>query len=268
VQITSVAVGNPNLAPEKADTVTLGAVFRPSFVDGLQMSVDYYNVNVDDAIGQLGFQRIVDDCFRNIDPALCAYVERDAASQVIGRVKNPYLNVAKTTVKGVDYEAQYTLRPDFLGSQPETLTFRAFASNILKRSNQSSDTATVNRFDGGFTGGVLYPKWKGTASLTYTFGKWDAQLTEEWISKSKIDTTWIDTAAFAAGDRVVNGVTKTLPDVDDNWLRTTSTPMPASAIATKTAAGHAWDLSFYVANLLDKHPMVIPATTRGRDRRR
>jgi outer membrane receptor protein involved in Fe transport len=259
VQITSVAVGNPTLKPEKADTVTLGAVFRPSFLDGLQMSVDYYNVNVDGAIGQLGFQRIVDDCFRNVTPAFCAYVERDATSQVIGRVKNPYLNVAKTTVKGVDYEAQYMLHPDFLESLPETLTFRAFASNILKRSNKSSDTAPLNRFDGGFTAGVLYPKWKGTASLTYTFGNWDAQLTEEWISKSKLDTTWIDTAAFAAGNTLVNGVTKTAPDVDDNWLPNYFNTNARFGYRDETSSGHQWDVSLYVTNLLDKHPMVIPS---------
>ncbi len=186
-------------------------------------------------------------------------MERDSASQVIGRVKNPYLNVAKTTVRGVDYETQYTLRPDFLESLPETITFRAFASNILKRSNKSSNTAPVNRFDGGFTGGVLYPKWKGTASLTYTFGKWDAQLTEEWISKSKIDTTWIDTAAFAAGQKVVNGVTKTAPDVDDNWLPNYFNTNARFGYKDETSAGHQWDVSLYVTNLLDKHPMVIPS---------
>ncbi len=259
VQITSVAVGNPGLAPEKADTITLGAVFRPSFIEGLQMSVDYYKVDVADAIGQLGFQRIVDDCFRNIDPALCAYVERDSASQVIGRVKNPYLNVAQTTVKGVDYEAQYTLHPEFIADLPETLTMRAFVSNILKRSNKSSDTAAVNRFDGGFTGGVLYPKWKGTMSMTYTFGKWDATLSEEWISKSKIDTTWVDTAAFAAGDRLVNGVTKTAPDVDDNWLPNYFNTNARFGYRGETASGHSWDVALFVTNLLDKHPMVIPS---------
>ncbi len=76
----------------------------------------------------------------------------------------------------------------------------------------------MNNFNGGFTTAVLYPDWKANLSGTYTLGSWSLQLTEEWISRSKINTTFIDTADFAAGRVVVNGVTQTAPDVDDNWL--------------------------------------------------
>lgn len=63
--ITSIAGGNPNLAPEKADTVVASIVWQPTFtpwIDGLQVSLDYYDVVVNDQIDQLGVQRIVDEC--------------------------------------------------------------------------------------------------------------------------------------------------------------------------------------------------------------
>jgi iron complex outermembrane recepter protein len=259
VQITSVAVGNPDLKPEEADTITLGAIFRPRFVDGLQFSVDYYKVKVADAIGQLGFQRVVSDCFNNIDPSLCRYVERDATSSIIGRVLNPYLNIAEATVKGVDYEVQYTIKPEFLTNQPETINLRLFASQMIERSNKASNIAPLTQLGNGFTAGVLYPKWKGNLSLAYIFGPWSAQLSEEWISRAKMDTTWIDTADWNAGTRIVNGVAKTSPDVDDNWLPNYFNTNLRLGYRGELSNGRTWDASFFVTNLLDKHPMVIPS---------
>ena len=259
VQITSVAAGYADLKPEKADTMTLGVILEPSFLPGFHLSVDYYDIKVADAIGTLGLQRIVDDCVLNNVTELCQFVERDPTTRIIGRVLNAYLNVAKTTVKGVDYEAQYTIRPDFFGSQSETINIRAFASNMLERSNKSTDVAPVNQFGGGFTSGVLYPDWKGNLGVTYVVGQWSAQLSEEWISKSKINTTFIDVADFNAGRTVINGVTKTSPDVDVNVLPNYFNTNGRIMYRGDTESGHSWDVSFFVTNLLDKHPMIIPS---------
>jgi iron complex outermembrane receptor protein len=258
VQITSVAVGNPTLKPEKADTKTFGAVYRPRWLDGLQLSVDYYDVSVSDAIGQLGFQRIVSDCFNGVT-SLCQYVERDATTLVIGRVLNPYLNIAKTKVRGVDYEAQYALHPDFLKNSAESLVIRAFASNLLERSNIASAGAPLTQLGGGFTAGVLYPDWKANMSLTYNVGAWSYQLAEEWISKSKIDTTWIDIADWNRGVRTLNGVAKTSPDVDNNRLPNYFNENARIGYKRDTDKGHVLDVSFFVTNLFDRHPMIIPS---------
>ncbi len=132
-------------------------------------------------------------------------------------------------------------------------------SNLIERSNKTSDIAPTNRFDDGFTTAVLYPKWKGTLSATYVLGPWSAQLSEEWISESKIDTTFIDSEDWANGVRVVNGVTKTSPDVDDNRLPNYFNTNARVGYRHEGASGGSWDLSFYVTNLLDKHPMIIPS---------
>src|SRR5262249_49592919 len=104
-QITSVAVGNPSLDPEKADTVTFGAIFRPSFafLDGVQLSADYYSVKVKGAIGQLGVQNITTYCY-NGQTELCKYVERDPQAGTLTRVFNPFLNIAQVKVRGIDFE--------------------------------------------------------------------------------------------------------------------------------------------------------------------
>jgi len=58
-----VSGGNPDLGVETAETVTIGGVFRPSFVPRLSLTVDYWDVSLDDAIGSLTSQQIVNNCF-------------------------------------------------------------------------------------------------------------------------------------------------------------------------------------------------------------
>jgi outer membrane receptor protein involved in Fe transport len=256
--VTPVTTGNPNLKPEKADTKTFGLIYRPRFIENLQMSVDYYDIEVKDAIGTLGFQRIVNECFAG-NTSFCGFVERDATTRVIGRVFDTYLNVAKTAVRGVDYELQYTAHPDFVSSQAESLMFRGFASHLIERSNQASSIGAVNRFDSGFTAGVLYPDWKANVSGTYTLGNWSLLISEEFISSSKINTTFVDVADYNSGHMVVNGVTKTAPDVDNNWLPNYFNTNARLAYRSETASGHAWDVSLFVTNLTNKDPMIVPS---------
>lgn len=243
-QITSVAVGNPALDPEKADTVTFGVVFRPSFelLQGLQLSADYYSVKVDGAIGQLGVQNITTFCF-NGQTALCQYVERDAQAGTLTRVFNPYLNIAEVKVKGVDFEAQYLARPEWISQRPQQFSVRAFASKLLERTNIPTPGAPPVHLEGGFDPtGVLYPTWKGNLALGYTVGSWSAQLSEEWISDQKINTTWVE------------GV-----DVDDNKLPNYFNTNLKLAYSGEMLGDHTWEAALFVTNLLDKDPIIIPS---------
>lgn len=243
-QITSVAVGNPDLDPEKADTLTLGAVFRPTFdaLRGLQLSADFYSIKVKDAIGQLGTQNITTFCF-NGQTTLCKYVERDPLAGTLTRVFNPFLNIAEVKVRGVDLEAQYVANPQWISQMAQTLSVRAFASRLLERTNIPTPGAPEDHLEGGFanTGGVLYPTWKGNLALAYTVGSWTAQMTEEWISRSKINTSWVE------------GV-----DVDDNWLPSYFNTNLKLAYSGSMLGDHNWDVALYVTNLLDRDPIIIP----------
>jgi iron complex outermembrane recepter protein len=244
-QITSVAVGNANLDPEKADTVTFGAIFRPSFawLNGLQLSADYYTIKVKDAIGQLGVQNITTFCFQG-QTSLCQYVERDPQAGTLTRVFNPYLNIAEVKVRGMDLEVQYVARPEWITQRPQTLSIRAFASRLFERSNIPTPGAPTVHLEGGFDnpGTTLYPTWKGNLSVAYTFGSWTVQVLEEWISDVKINTTWTE------------GV-----DVDDNTLPNYLNTNLKLAYSGEMVGDHTWEVALFVTNLLDRDPIVIPS---------
>ncbi|WP_165837092.1 TonB-dependent receptor [Phenylobacterium hankyongense] len=44
--VTSEQVGNPDLKPEVADTITAGAVYSPAWLPRFRVSVDYYHINI------------------------------------------------------------------------------------------------------------------------------------------------------------------------------------------------------------------------------
>jgi iron complex outermembrane receptor protein len=98
---------NPDLTQEEADSWTAGIVFTPSgFLDGLQLAVDYYDIQVDDAIGTLGAQTVAQRCFQGATE-FCPLVDRDPATGDITRIRNVLLNVNSVITKGIDVEAQY-----------------------------------------------------------------------------------------------------------------------------------------------------------------
>jgi len=112
-QIRSLAGGNPDLDVEEAETITFGAVFTPDFVEGLSLSVDYFDIGIDGAIALFGggTDNILNVCYTDTElgglgSAFCNAVNR-RADGTIDFVSNQAANVAFTSLKGIDIAADY-----------------------------------------------------------------------------------------------------------------------------------------------------------------
>jgi len=129
--------GNEALTEETADSWTLGAVITPPFLEGLALTVDYYSIEITNAINQLTAQEVVNNCFRadNLDhnSDTCQAINRFANGQ-IDFVDARSLNVASITATGVDLQIDYALD---LGDSlalfgPAGMNFQFFASWALE----------------------------------------------------------------------------------------------------------------------------------------
>lgn len=101
--------GNRNLGEETAKTLTLGAVFTPSFIKRFSLTADYYHIKVQDAIGIIGQQTSLDECITGGGQALfCNNIIRDATGRVI-TVNGLNLNTGAFVVSGVDIQGRYSL---------------------------------------------------------------------------------------------------------------------------------------------------------------
>jgi iron complex outermembrane receptor protein len=110
--------GNPNLKPEKADTYTVGVVWSPSFISGLNFTIDYFDIKVKDYISNIGADTIITACINGTKPDFCALVHRDS----IGSIRSPQGFVRDTTfntgglhTSGADFSATYRTGLDAIG---------------------------------------------------------------------------------------------------------------------------------------------------------
>jgi outer membrane receptor protein involved in Fe transport len=178
--VTRFSGGNPAVRPEEADTFTVGAVFSPRFIDGLSMSLDYYDINIEGAISQVGNQAVLNRCFLEKAQEFCDLITLDSgiatptATGSFVLIGDVFVNVAQAAVRGVDFETSYRSDVNLFGGE-ESINVRMFASWLLERSETSSTGARTD-FAGqtGATQGSQvyqpYADFKATAGLTYRNG--------------------------------------------------------------------------------------------------
>ncbi len=232
--ITTVSGGNPNLKPERANTVVAGIVYQPSWLDGLQISTDWYQVEIIDAVGSLGAQRITDECYAGVKEQ-CQFIERDAGGG-LQKVFNYFQNSASARVEGVDFEGSYRTEPDFFASEFESFSVRGLMGYIIERSNVSSPGAVSTHIEGG-TG---TPQFTSLITSTYSLGSMSFMLQGRYIDNTVLNTTWIEGR-----------------DVDDNSVASNSWFNGQLGYNGEMSNGSTWNASFNVQNLLDRTPPIV-----------
>jgi outer membrane receptor protein involved in Fe transport len=107
--IEGLVSGNENLDPEESESTTIGAVYQPSFVDGLVITLDYWAIDLENAISTIDSQDILDRCVDaegGVDNQYCNLITRQSNSE-ISLIQNSVLNVAGQEVTGIDFEIGY-----------------------------------------------------------------------------------------------------------------------------------------------------------------
>ena len=113
-QVRELSGGNPNLKEEEADTLTVGVVVTPNFLEGLTFSIDYFDIDIEGAISSFGggANNVLNVCYDPDDPAggaggaFCNAITR-RADGTIDFVSVTTQNVAGITLKGVDILVSY-----------------------------------------------------------------------------------------------------------------------------------------------------------------
>lgn len=123
-QINNLSGGNPNLGPESAKTRTFGFVFEP--LPRLAVSVDYYKIQITDAVSSPSTTDILDRCYsaaQNPGRTLnefCGMIGRNTINGTFNGnesrgVATPLSNLGKQSTAGVDLNVAYRLNFSQLG---------------------------------------------------------------------------------------------------------------------------------------------------------
>ena len=103
--------GNTELSPETADTLSFGIIVDP--IDNLTVSIDYWSVELEDAIGSVGALEILKQCGENGNAQFCSMINRGNAGTLwlgtSGYIKDTSTNLGEVNFEGIDVAAAYTM---------------------------------------------------------------------------------------------------------------------------------------------------------------
>ncbi len=166
--------GNPDLREETADTQTFGFIWHPSFVEGLSLSIDYFNIEISDAVLSPTDIAIFNSCYDSptLDNPFCPLLSRDPTTGAANFVELEAVNVAEIETAGYELISSYQLPTDALGN----FVFSINATYLEKLNIQKSALPGLTDDKGLFntdTGGSS-PEWVTNFDLSWVYGNWDA----------------------------------------------------------------------------------------------
>jgi outer membrane receptor protein involved in Fe transport len=170
-----ISKGNPNLTPEKALTYTYGVVLTPTFLEGLSVSADYYDIRLKGAVGSVSAQNEIDFCYQG-QALYCSLVTPNNGTITV-ITQNLNLNVLETA--GYDFEASYNTE---LWGNP--FGVRMIANHQTIDISQAPASPTQNLLDSSKT-----PSWKVSLQLRYTLGDFSFFAQERYTSEVLMDPT-------------------------------------------------------------------------------
>jgi outer membrane receptor protein involved in Fe transport len=156
--------GNRNLTEETAKTWTAGVVVQPRFVPGLQITADWFNIELQNAINTPTVQQLAELCVDQptTDNVYCSNITRSGTTGFISDYFVGPQNVADFRTAGLDLTVNYRFEVASIG------TFNAkLVGNYLDRLDftptPGADRENQLRLP-------VAPQYSGTFDLTWTNG--------------------------------------------------------------------------------------------------
>jgi len=252
------STGNPNLDPETAKTWTVGAVIQSPWdnpwLRRLRLSVDYYNIKVDDAIALQTADIVQRQCF---DPAFnptfdvnnpnCQLITRDPTLGTIADLGSTYTNDGRFRTAGVDVQLDWNVDLVDAGTGlPGAVNVNVLVNYLDKLESSTlpvlplidyAGTLGPTNGENGLNAGAY--RWRSFSTVTYAHGPVTFGVEWQHAPKTKSIT------AATNPDTTIKGS----PAYDLFGLRATFAVTPAVMLR----AG--------VDNLFDKAPPVVERNT-------
>lgn len=253
--------GNPDLQEERADTFTAGVVINPTSFGALRnlvLTVDYFDIDIKDAIFSTPRQFILDQCYNQNNPIYCAFITRRATVEGPNSAGSlQFINTGPTnsggfTTKGIDATASYRQPLEQLGLGSGSVNLRVSYTHVIKLEQQPQPDADINTIEGEI--GAARDKF--TASIGYDQSGVGLTARGTFIGASYLDDQFTGVTAGAEGSdlyrvnsvfyldlqaRIAAGRNYEFNFGVDNALNETGptilTNLPSNATGTDTDAG-------------------------------
>ena len=163
--LTTDTAAGEELQPELSDSVTFGVVYSPSFVEGLELTLDYFDIEVTDAITRLGAGEILSQCAET-GTIYCDKIDRATTGDVLDLRRN-FINVGGTETAGIDLSARYRFDTSDYGSFRINLDATYVEKyNTINEDAISGETSVTKQVGIEF-GDSATPRWKANLNTDW-----------------------------------------------------------------------------------------------------
>jgi len=243
VQTNTLSGGNPDLSPEQGNTWTAGVVWQPRFaswIDGLQIALDWYDIKIEDQVGTLTAQRIIDECHNNT--LFCDRITRDPTTGQMVNVFQSFMNLNEAAVSGTDLEVSWDAEPNLFGNQQESFNLRWLAG-YLKESSQTPFGGKPR----DVAGSMAAPELTYVLTANYGVGPYSVQLQNRFVDSTVQNVDWV------VGR-----------DVDRNTIPSMNWWNARIGYSGAVDTGANWSINLNIQNIFNREPPVVPGfSTRG-----
>ncbi|MGI9236234.1 MAG: TonB-dependent receptor domain-containing protein, partial [Woeseiaceae bacterium] len=203
-QLSALSTGNDQLQPEESDNFTFGLIYSPdwseelTWSEGMSLSIDYYNVEITDAVQGISPGDLIDACVATLDPAFCDNTPRTSSGQ-LDTVQNELRNIGGIDASGYDIAFNY-LSPE---TRAGTFTLNIDATHLAEykeTANNPDGTQTVNDLTGTHPDETFFrafPEWRSVTDLGWNMNRFTGSLRFRWVDEMTLDSgSKLDSAMF------------------------------------------------------------------------
>ena len=189
-QIRSTVGGSTTLSPETSRSKTFGFVYSPDYLKGFDVSLDWWNISIENSITSVGAQAILDACILGGAAAQCGLISRLPGTGAVTGIIDINTNGASDDITGYDLTANYRF---------ETENYGKFRANIdttyldeyinITDSGLPGDPLRYSLAGNYYGSGTLAARLKSNATLSWDYNEWGASWTARYVSRLEENCT-------------------------------------------------------------------------------
>jgi len=187
--------GSIDVEPEEADIFTVGFVYNPEFIEGLSLTLDYWDIELTNAISTIGPDVILQGCAATGD--YCELIDRWPDGNVL-LIDDRTSNVGGVDSAGFDFNMRYHTETDFgmVNVNLDTTFYKTYDKTLADGTVQQHAGWYVKDGDGNF------PEWKSNLNVALTQDDWAASWSMRYIDE--VQENWTVWWSNTVGERTID----------------------------------------------------------------
>ncbi|MGB8327464.1 MAG: TonB-dependent receptor [Steroidobacteraceae bacterium] len=165
--ITITFAGNPNLKPEKSDSLNIGAAWRPA--GGAEFTVDYWDIKQKNKIDRVPVQYLYTTFCNDQNSTVCVRGAPLPGQRLgsLNSINSSFINIGEQKAKGVDLGGYYSME-----AGPGKLALNLNYSRLIKFERVELNNAGTALVTHSLEGKYEYPQDRATLTADWGNDRW------------------------------------------------------------------------------------------------